>query len=356
MASTGIFELSAISGGVGHVTAAAVLAVVDPTDATQALQGSLVKITVAQLYRTESTAVTVSTPLPDIAQQWNAGGVAFTATRVNVTDTASAAASLLLDLQVGGVSKFSVRKDGTVTVGTVTAAAGSLTGTTLNATVVTSSLTSVGTLTATTITGVLTLGGGTGLTFNTADAGLFIGAANTVYVGDYASPSKGLRVNVSTGAVTSTHAITITSGGVTLTAGSLTLGAAASQLIPGATSLSLRNNANNADNLLILDNGNVTVRGTLTVTGGIVAPAGTLTGTTLAANVVTSSLTSVGTLTALTLSGLLQCATLGGASGAPINLPHVGSAPNTPNNGDLWTTAAGMFVRINGVTKSVNLT
>jgi hypothetical protein len=40
-----------------------------------------------------------------------------------------------------------------------------------------------------------------------------------------------------------------------------------------------------------------------------------------------------------------------------IRLPH-GAAPIAPalTDGDLWTTAAGMFVRINGVVKSVNLT
>ena len=58
--------------------------------------------------------VTTSQPLLDLTQTWNAGAVTFTGLKSHITDTASAAASLLLDLQVGGVSKFSVRKDGTV--------------------------------------------------------------------------------------------------------------------------------------------------------------------------------------------------------------------------------------------------
>ena len=49
---------------------------------------------------------------------WNSGGVTFTHWKMNVTDTASAAASLLADWQVGGASKFAVRKDGTITAGT----------------------------------------------------------------------------------------------------------------------------------------------------------------------------------------------------------------------------------------------
>jgi hypothetical protein len=52
----------------------------------------------------------------DIADTWNASGTTFTAIKMNVTDTASAAGSLLMDLQVGGASKFSVRKDGVLLV------------------------------------------------------------------------------------------------------------------------------------------------------------------------------------------------------------------------------------------------
>jgi hypothetical protein len=51
----------------------------------------------------------------DLTDTWNAGGTTFTAIKMNVTDTASAAGSLLMDLQVGGVSRFSVRKDNLVT-------------------------------------------------------------------------------------------------------------------------------------------------------------------------------------------------------------------------------------------------
>jgi hypothetical protein len=54
----------------------------------------------------------------DIADTWNASGTTFTAIKMNVTDTASAAGSLLMDLQVGGVSKFSVDKAGVVTFAT----------------------------------------------------------------------------------------------------------------------------------------------------------------------------------------------------------------------------------------------
>ena len=55
-----------------------------------------------------------------ISQTWNNAAVAFTGLKVNAAGTSgtnSAAASLLLDLQVGGVSKFKVDKDGAATIG-----------------------------------------------------------------------------------------------------------------------------------------------------------------------------------------------------------------------------------------------
>ena len=50
--------------------------------------------------------VTTSTPLIDATQTWNAGGVTFTGWKLNITNTASASASNILDLQSGGSSRF----------------------------------------------------------------------------------------------------------------------------------------------------------------------------------------------------------------------------------------------------------
>lgn len=59
--------------------------------------------------------VTTSTPLIDATQTWNAAGVTFTGWKLNVTDTASAAGSLLADWQVGGASKAYLNKSGVLT-------------------------------------------------------------------------------------------------------------------------------------------------------------------------------------------------------------------------------------------------
>ena len=49
-----------------------------------------------------------------------------------------------------------------------------------------------------------------------------------------------------------------------------------------------------------------------------------------------------------TLTGKVNTAA-SAAGGAGFNLPH-GSAPTSPTNGDVWTTTAGMYVRVNGTT------
>ena len=72
--------------------------------------------TFARLTLTDGTQ-TVSTPVLSMTQTWNAGAVVFEGFKINITDTASAAASLLMDLEVGGTSRFAVRKDGAVTAG-----------------------------------------------------------------------------------------------------------------------------------------------------------------------------------------------------------------------------------------------
>jgi hypothetical protein len=60
--------------------------------------------------------LTTSNPLVTGTQTWNAGGVTFTGLFANITDTASAAGSLLADLQIGGASRFSVGKNGNATL------------------------------------------------------------------------------------------------------------------------------------------------------------------------------------------------------------------------------------------------
>jgi len=55
--------------------------------------------------------------IDNMTATWNSGGTTFTGIRFNVTDTASAAATRLVDLQVSGFSLFNVSKAGVLSLG-----------------------------------------------------------------------------------------------------------------------------------------------------------------------------------------------------------------------------------------------
>ena len=59
-------------------------------------------------------------------------------------------------------------------------------------------------------------------------------------------------------------------------------------------------------------------------------------------------------ITTVTLAGtaILPAAT---TSLSPLRIPH-GTAHSSPTNGDIWTTTAGVFARVNGATYSLNMT
>jgi hypothetical protein len=67
-----------------------------------------------------TAAAIVGKSIGALADTWNDGLTTFTAIKFSVTDTASAAGSLLMDLQVGGTSQFKIEKDGGVNIGTGT--------------------------------------------------------------------------------------------------------------------------------------------------------------------------------------------------------------------------------------------
>jgi len=97
---------------------------------------------------------------------------------------------------------------------------------------------------------------------------------------------------------------------------------------------------------------------TAVTTNAVVAPAGTLTGTTLASNVVTSSLTSVGTIGTGVWQGTAVGATYGGTGGssaASTGIPHVASGVwsySTIVNADVSASAAIALSKLATVTAS----
>lgn len=67
-----------------------------------------------------SATQTANNPVLNLTQTWNNGAVTFEGIKLNVTATASNAASELLDLQVSGSSVFTIRKDGATYTGDAT--------------------------------------------------------------------------------------------------------------------------------------------------------------------------------------------------------------------------------------------
>ncbi|TIU70885.1 MAG: hypothetical protein E5W25_05805 [Mesorhizobium sp.] len=196
---------------------------------------------------------------------WNSGGTTFNALKMNVTDTASAAASALLLLQVAGSDKFKVGKDGSVTA----AGALSVTG---NSTI-TGNLTITGTLTAGGIAGSMTgpasstdnaiarFNGTTGTTVQ--NSGVTIDDSNNLSTaGSISSSSSSNLATISTSA----SAGTLTLSGVGAAGHSWRILAGASDLrIIDDTGARTPLNITNAGAWTLT--GNTTINGTLTVTG-----------------------------------------------------------------------------------------
>ena len=160
----------------------------------------------------------------DLTDLWNAGATIFTAIKMNVTDSASNAGSLLIDLQVGGASQFSVTKAGVINNGTL--ALSSVTG--LGTGVATAMQTNTGSVGAFLINGGVlgtpssaTLTSATGLPISTGVSGLGANVATALAV---AVGSAGAIV-VNGGALGTPSSATLTSAtGLPITTGVSGLG------------------------------------------------------------------------------------------------------------------------------------
>lgn len=127
------FFFAAPSGSAGAPTFRAIVSADYPTSGVAAGTYPLVTvnnkgIVTAASASLASGTITVSTPWT-FTQTWNQGATLFNGILENITDSASLAASTLIDLQVAAASKFSVTKAGNgVFAGSITGTA--ITGTT----------------------------------------------------------------------------------------------------------------------------------------------------------------------------------------------------------------------------------
>jgi len=113
MADTKISALTALTGA--NSAPGDLLDIVDVSDTSMAATGTNKKITREELQTFNLGTITTDKKVQDLSVTWNNAGVTFTGLKFNVTDTASNAASLLMDLQVGGVYKVKADKAGLLT-------------------------------------------------------------------------------------------------------------------------------------------------------------------------------------------------------------------------------------------------
>ena len=204
--------------------------------------------------------------------------------------------------------------------------AGNLTGNTLAAGVIYSSLTSVGTLSSLSVSGDVTGGnlytGGavsatgniTGANFSTTGSSGNIFGANNIIATTISGTSNVIGGNITTGGyVTATGSVT---GGNIYTAGEVS---AAGNITADASSFFIGNGSQ------------------LTGVTASSVDAGNLTGNTLAAGVIYSSLTSVGTLSSLSVSGSTTSGNL--YTGGEVSATGTATAGNVSTGG--YVTATG---------------
>jgi hypothetical protein len=116
-ASFGPLSASALSSNQHSISSSAGTNIVGPLALSGSTGDTLTATYNAAITLNSTTGVNVNGGPLTLTQTWTDAAVTYTGLQVNVTDTASNAASLLMDLRVGGVSRFRVSKFGEVTAG-----------------------------------------------------------------------------------------------------------------------------------------------------------------------------------------------------------------------------------------------
>ena len=280
----------------------------------------------ANALKTTGASVNVAAAVPPVAGQLLVATSATTASwQTNIGGNAGTATALQNARTINGISF-----DGTTNI-TITAAAGTLTGTTLNATVVNSSLTSVGVLANLTVTNPIigSITGSSGSTTGNANTATTLQTARTIN-GVSFDGSANITVTASAGTLTGTtlnatvvnsslaSVGTISSGvwnGSTIDiahggTGQTTANAAINALLPSQTGNNgkiLTTDGTNTSWVAIVGGGTVTSVSVVTANGisGSVATATTTPAITLTLGAITpSSVAAIGTVTGSNLSGI----------------------------------------------------
>ena len=199
------------------------------------------------------TTYTIQTPDTTLDISVPASGGPFQTTQITTSQPATLSPAV-----TGLTGPITVTGDETVTGNLSVTGTTTLGSTTLGAT--TTGAISTG---AATVGGDLTISSAFRLLFGAAVSKIVPGATS-ISLRDHADANDNL-ILTDAGAATIRNGLTLTAGDAVITAGRLLLNAAAAKIKGGATSLSLRNNADSADNVLITDAGLVTLRNAILV-------------------------------------------------------------------------------------------
>lgn len=322
-------QINAIAGSTitsltGDVTASGSGAV--PATVVSVGGSSAANIHTAELAANAATdANTPSTIVSrDASGDFSAGII--TATLNGLADKASA---IYPPITINGVPF-----DGSTNI-TVSADAQTLTGTFLNSTVVDSSLTSVGTITSGTWNGtpIDIVYGGTGQT-TAANAINALVPTQSGHSGEFLTTDGSV---VSWGTPTS---------GITQLTGDVTAGPGSGS--QAATLATVNSNVGGFGSSTAIPSFTVNAKGLITAasSSAVIAPAGTLTGTTLASNVVTSSLTAVGTITSGTWNGTTIAIANGGTGQTTQTAAFDALSPMTASGDLIYGGASGTGTRL----------
>jgi hypothetical protein len=221
----------------------------------------------------------------DLSDTWNNAGISFNGIKLNATDTASAAGSKLIDLQINGASKFTVGKTGAViATGIIESTVGGFRfpdGTTQTTKATVNSVSGTGTVNGLTLTGTvtnsgsLTLGGTLVLTSGQVTTALGYSPVQTIGSTDGSVTVTGtttIDLSVATAGSTSNVLLPIrNTTGATLTKGTAVYISGATGQLSTVSKAIASGDATSAQTLGLVTadiannaNGNVTLIGTIT--------------------------------------------------------------------------------------------
>lgn len=298
----GSANLSLLTDGAGNLKWGSPIAAVANTVSTGAQPnitsvGSLTNIVIS------NTSATATSPV-NIQETWNNSSISFNGVALNVTDTASAAGSDLINLSVNSVSRFSVNKTGAITAANANlgnvASANFLSGTLTTA--FQPNITSVGQLSVLNVTSNIAAG-------NAIISGSIYGAVQGIIGGQTPNSATFTSVNINNNAAISGNLVAANANLGNAVRANFFVGDGGLLSNVGGGIATSANYSNFAGTVITAAQPNITSVGTL----GNLVVSGNITGDVVRGQSINATLldvSSAATITTLGVSGVTQLTSL----------------------------------------------